>query len=288
MVFFFLNQDLKKNKCNIIFCLSGVAVRGYPNNVLFFQNVYPLYNDLSEYKKSLGSFIKKYFQYKLFHSSYKNSKFNIFPSLYTKNLFEKKFGKKKNNHVIFHGVNKIKTFKLQSSNKLICISSLEYFKNIFNLVEAVKILDNRNVKFELSIIGPGTLDQISNLKKEISKKNLIGKVKYLGLLNKRKLKEKMLDSRVLINSSSCESFGLPNLEAYVCGLNIVCSDIDVFREILGDKPYYFNPKSPKSIANKIFKALNESRFDKTNIEKIKKKYNWIECTKKTFKILLNA
>ena len=285
--YLFFSKDLNKNNCKVILSLNGIKIKNFNNNVVFFQNILPLqnkyYNEFPFLKK-----IKNIIQYKFFKNSYNNSKSNIFPSHYAKNLFEKKFGKRINNFVVYHGVLENKILSRLNNNKIVCISSLEKFKNIENLIYAVKILQNKNIKFNLKIIGPSNKNQKLALEKLISISNLSKNVKYYGYLDKKKIMSNLRNSRILVNPSYFESFGLPNLEGCVCGLNIVCSNISVFREILNNYPYYFNAKSPILIAKQLSLALKTKKVSKKKIIIIKKKFNWKTTSKETFDIIENA
>jgi glycosyltransferase involved in cell wall biosynthesis len=52
-----------------------------------------------------------------------------------------------------------------------------------------------------------------------------------------------------------EGFGIPLLEAMEHGLAVACSDLPVLREIGGDVPIYFDPRSPGDAAQAIDVAL---------------------------------
>lgn len=58
-------------------------------------------------------------------------------------------------------------------------------------------------------------------------------------------------SSCLLAASESEGFGLPLIEAAQHGLAIIARDIPVFREVAGDFAYYFNGKSPESLADAI-------------------------------------
>lgn len=56
-------------------------------------------------------------------------------------------------------------------------------------------------------------------------------------------------AKALVFPSLMEGFGLPAIEALSLGCPVICSDIPVFHEILGDKAQYFNPKDSNELAN---------------------------------------
>lgn len=65
-------------------------------------------------------------------------------------------------------------------------------------------------------------------------------------------------SRGLLFPSHAEGYGLPPVEGAAAGVPVICSDLAVFREILGDIPIYLTPGEPYSWVNKITE-LTEQR-----------------------------
>ncbi len=58
-------------------------------------------------------------------------------------------------------------------------------------------------------------------------------------------------ARALLFPSLAEGFGLPAAEAAVLGVPVICSDLPVFHEVLGDYPIYLDPKDMYSWETKI-------------------------------------
>jgi glycosyltransferase involved in cell wall biosynthesis len=58
-------------------------------------------------------------------------------------------------------------------------------------------------------------------------------------------------------ASLSEGFGIPIVEGAVMGLPVICSDIDVFREVAGENAIYFDPRSPASLAGAVEEALDD-------------------------------
>ncbi len=59
-------------------------------------------------------------------------------------------------------------------------------------------------------------------------------------------------------ASLSEGFGIPIVEGAVLGLPVICSDIDVFREVAGENAFYFDPRSPASLASAVEQALADA------------------------------
>ncbi len=59
------------------------------------------------------------------------------------------------------------------------------------------------------------------------------------------------DADLLLQLSAYEGFGLPPLEAQALGLPVVCADIPVFREVLGDGALFVDRSDPDAIASAV-------------------------------------
>ena len=96
-----------------------------------------------------------------------------------------------------------------------------------------------------------------------------------------------------INTSLEEGFGLPLIEAMACKCPILCSDIEVFREITENSVYYFKPNSFDDLNNKIEMIINKKFSLDESIDKaynISLKKNWENVSNSLinfYKIILN-
>ncbi len=83
------------------------------------------------------------------------------------------------------------------------------------------------------------------------------------------------ESRVFAYPSVYEGFGIPLIEALVLGTPVVCSDIDVFREIGGNVVTFFDPNNPDDIAQKLAVCLlNGKPADRGAVEKHLEQFTW--------------
>ena len=139
---------------------------------------------------------------------------------------------------------------------------------------------------ELKLILVGGDDFFySRLKQFVSTLGLEQQIIFYGKADDKELVNLYSNARLFVFPSLMEGFGLPNLEALVCGCLPVVSDIPVFREIWQDKLTYFNPHDIDSIGQVILSALeiNSSDYNK-QVEKAKAivdKFRWLDTARKT-------
>jgi glycosyltransferase involved in cell wall biosynthesis len=72
-------------------------------------------------------------------------------------------------------------------------------------------------------------------------------------------------ARALIFPSLYEGFGMPVLEAMANGVPVLCSNMTSLPEVAGDAALFFDPRSPKSIAQAIETILNASSQQKQDL-----------------------
>lgn len=85
--------------------------------------------------------------------------------------------------------------------------------------------------------------------------------------------------------SECEGFGLPVIEAQSYGLPVICSDIPVFRELLGDSAIFVNPGQPSGAFEEIKRLLESadtySGYVQKGLDNVRR-FSWNEMAAKTF------
>lgn len=112
-------------------------------------------------------------------------------------------------------------------------------------------------------------------------------VVMFGPANANELSNLYTHAGALVFPSLMEGFGLPGLEAMALGTPVVCSDIEVFREVYGDACLRFDPKNPSDIAQKIQNVLRNQTVRNELVEKGKrqaKKYSWRRMAEQTLDV----
>ena len=162
---------------------------------------------------------------------------------------------------------------------LIIISRLVVQKNINIVIEAMKLLDNKNLK--LSIIGEG--GEFSKLESAIHDLNLQNQVQLLGKIDNNKISQFLLTADIFIQASNYE--GLPHsvLEAINYEVPILSTETGGCKDLLNDGERGFIipiPPDKKVIAENIsFIIENKAEATKRADEAkafINKKHNFLE------------
>ncbi len=104
---------------------------------------------------------------------------------------------------------------------------------------------------------------------------------------------KLRRSTIFIMASTHEGFGIALAEAMASGLNIIVSDIEVFREVTGNSAIYFNlgeSKSLEIIIKKLINSDNEVTYKKKELISVSHRYayqNFIDSMNLTYKNILD-
>lgn len=196
-------------------------------------------------------------------------------------------------NVIYHGVdtlfNSAKNqqaeieFKLKKSvptHFVLFVGNRNSYKNFTFFIECFSKWSKKG-DFYIVLVGGGDLNK--NEQKIIKTLNLENKIKWLGNVSDQELKYLYNLAHALVIPSLDEGFGLPLVEALLCGTRVLCSNIEVFKELAGSLPIYFDPKDKDSLIDALEKSLT-ILVDSRAIEKIKNVFQWSNCVSSTEKV----
>jgi glycosyltransferase involved in cell wall biosynthesis len=158
-------------------------------------------------------------------------------------------------------------------------------KNWEGLLQAFNLLDSA-VRPKLIITGGRPPDPLIEIIKKYNLQDYIESVKWIPEFEKEKL---YLRARAVIVPSFVEGFSLPVVQAMQDGVPLIISDIPVHREIAEDAAYYFNPESPKSIADAIIEIMNNPNktYERAKLGLARGcNFTWEKCAKSML-ILIN-
>ena len=155
---------------------------------------------------------------------------------------------------------------------ILYVATFEKRKNHKRLMEAIKLFDySLNVTFVGS--DNGLKQEMVDLASSLQSRG--HSIRFLEQVSENELREVYCRSKVFCFPSLYEGFGMPLVEAYQFGCNVVCSDIAIFREVTMNKGSYFDPCSEQDIKDKLRIALEMNVLEDSSLrEEIVKRYSW--------------
>ena len=197
-------------------------------------------------------------------------------SNYSKNNLIKIFRNNRNINFVYQSFNFHKTTSSNyktPENYLLHIGSFEKRKDLITLVKAFKLVKDDSLKLVLAgaqIINGGS-EVLDEIKTFIFQNKLENKVILAGYVSKEEASLLYKNARIYVFPSLDEGFGIPILEALSFSIPVICSDIDVFKEVGGDYVEYFKVGDSTSLSKKIISVLGSDKLRQNdNTEHINK------------------
>jgi glycosyltransferase involved in cell wall biosynthesis len=153
------------------------------------------------------------------------------------------------------------------------VGSIKPHKNISIVIEAIKSLSESYPEIKLVTVGIERGQLLSNLEK-LNSLSLIEKITIIKYAEDDEMPSLYSEAKCLIFPSIYEGFGLPPLEAMICGCPVIASNAASIPEVCGNAVLYFNPYNATELKKNIElviknKFLNEDLIRK-GYENIKK------------------
>ena len=171
----------------------------------------------------------------------------------------KAHGLKNDNYVTLPNVVNLDMFHIykKSNNpcKIIHISCFEdKSKNISGLLESLKIVDEKGINFQCTLIGEGM--DFEMMKQKAESLQLINKVSFTGLLEGQALADELASGDFLVLSSNYENMPVVILEALASGLPVVSTNVGGIKEMIDDtKGILVEPRNQEALAEAIIKMI---------------------------------
>lgn len=139
---------------------------------------------------------------------------------------------------------------------LLNIGRLHPQKGQIYLIEALNMVRNKNKKCKLLMVGRGHME--AELQNKANKMGLGGYIKFLK--DRKDIFEIMHSCDIFVLPSIYEGFGIALVEAMACGMPVVVSDIDTFKEIVRDNVdgMIVEKENPERLAAAISSLMNDS------------------------------
>jgi glycosyltransferase involved in cell wall biosynthesis len=165
-------------------------------------------------------------------------------------------------------------------------------KNIKRLVQAYRLLLERNREFELDLVLAGPLGWGGEeIRREASEFTGRGRVILTGALGHEELATIVKCATLAAIPSLYEGFCLPLLESMACGVPTIAAETSCLPEISGGVLRYFDPKSVEELAACIESVIgNEALRSELSSRGVARaqQFDWQRSAAQTLQVLLTS
>ncbi len=168
----------------------------------------------------------------------------------------------------------------KTQKSLVYMGSFMPYKNVELLIKSLELLPGYTLHL-LSGIAPEREAELQSLAPKNSN------VKFWHGVSDEKYSELLAGAMALVTASKEEGFGLPVIEAMAKGVPVVCSNLEVFREVGGGAALFFDPDSENDFSKAVLKLENKE-FRQNQIAAGKKQaklFSWDLSAKKLLSIM---
>ncbi len=193
----------------------------------------------------------------------------------------------RNYHVVYNCIdpNKYSNFNYEIRKDFLFIAnfnSIAYnLKRTSNLLQAFNFYLQDYPNTQLHVCGQAgeMSESFNNLIFEIG---IVDNVIFHGLIDNNRMPELFNNSKVYLQPSDTETFGLSILEALSCGCQVVCSDVGAVGELFSDYVIFCNQNSVFSIYNSMLDCHTNNVSSNLNLSEFE-----LESRKNNLKFILS-
>ena len=205
-------------------------------------------------------------------------------------------------NVIYNGIDasqfKCDGRQIRDSNHILGVGRLVPKKGFNNLLDACRLLKDRNVSFRCSIVGDGQEAEL--LRQQTRDLDLDDQVSFLGARNQQEIMELMQQATLLCLPCTVDVTGdrdaLPTviLEAMACGLPVISTDISGIPEIIdsGIDGSLVKPDDPLDLSQEIEDLLSSddkrARFVREGLKKVRSRFDLSTNVDSLLKLFLGS
>ncbi|MFA5421044.1 MAG: glycosyltransferase family 1 protein [Patescibacteria group bacterium] len=290
---------------------------GFLNNTNLYDSDVVLFE--SSFRKKITRFFVKIFtfgKFSLGSSDYlkwstvfalKNAKKIITVSNFTRNEILNNYKKVKSDKLvaIYNGYNnnlyrkidnqeEIKSVLLNygiKGNYFLYVGRIEKKKNIKTLLQAFYCFKeaDRDRKYKLVLVGNigYGYDELKYLIEEL---DISEDIIMLGWVEESDMPYLFNASQAFIFPSLYEGFGIPILQAMACGVPVIASDIEVFKEIGANVPLFFSKFNDEDLYYKMELVDGDKNGREIVISRgleYVKNFSWEKCARETLEEIKN-
>lgn len=190
----------------------------------------------------------------------------------------------KNVHVVPNAVISEKFYPVYNKKKtknVIVMSRLVFRKGIDLLVDALPLICKADNEIKIFIAGDGP--KKDEILQAIDVHHLESQVSLIGSISHDEVGDFLRQGDVFLNTSLTETFCLAILEASMCGLHVISTNVGGIHEVLPNNLITFCKPTAEDLAKKVIYKLQNNNFKEIyeSYNFLKNKYSWINVAKST-------
>ena len=148
--------------------------------------------------------------------------------------------------------------KSDVSPYMLYVGSINSRKNLLGIVKAMELMP-KDLQIPLTIVGGGGSYK-QQVKEYIATHHMEHLFVWTETMDNVELQKLYTNALMLVYPSFYEGFGLPVVEAQLCGCPVVTSNVSSLPEAGGPYSLQADPNSPEDICNQMMKLLTDEDF----------------------------
>jgi glycosyltransferase involved in cell wall biosynthesis len=173
--------------------------------------------------------------------------------------------------VVYQPVNPIYYKPIEKDNSqpyMLYVGSINSRKNLLGVVKAMELMP-KDLQLPLIVAGGGGSYK-QEVQKYIAEKGMEKLFVWPEMVGTSALQTLYTNAQLFIYPSFYEGFGLPVVEAQLCGCPVVTSNVSSLPEAGGPWAQKADPHSPEDICDKMVKLLTDTELRQRTIEEARK------------------
>ena len=147
---------------------------------------------------------------------------------------------------------------------MLYVGSINSRKNLLGVVKAMELMP-KDLQIPLKVVGGGGT-YMQTVKEYIATHGMEHLFEWTETIDNSELQRLYTNAKLLAYPSFYEGFGLPVVEAQLCGCPVVTSNVSSLPEAGGPYALQADPNSPEDICNQMVRLLTDEEFRQAQIE----------------------
>jgi alpha-1,3-rhamnosyl/mannosyltransferase len=167
------------------------------------------------------------------------------------------------------------------------VGTLEPRKNIVALLQAWRLVRQRLAEPPALVLCGRFGWKTREIQREVRLAAREGWLQHLGYVTEGELASLYREASLVILPSLYEGFGLPAVEAMFADTPLVCSDIEVLREVAGDAALYAPADRPDLLAERVIELATDPALAKSLVRRggeRRRHFDWRRASAQTVEV----